>query len=83
MGHLFESFSFLNRGSDVRELEDRSLRSVFLWLLPLLFVLGMLTSMVAYEFVRQHRVNWLAVVLIVNLSLLAFRSARIIYRRIN
>lgn len=83
MSHLFESFNLLDRGWDVRQLENHSLRSVFLWLLPLLFMLGMLASMLVYQFVRQHRVNWLAVVLLVNLGLLAFRSARIVYRRIN
>jgi hypothetical protein len=40
MSRIFESFEFLDKGWDIRALENQSVRSVFLWLLPLLFVLG-------------------------------------------
>jgi hypothetical protein len=46
MSRLFESFEFLDRGWDVRVLESQSLRSIFLWLLPLVFSVGAMTASV-------------------------------------
>jgi hypothetical protein len=56
MSRLFESFEFLDRGWDVRVLESQSLRSIFLWLLPLVFVLGADTALMAYQIFHLHTV---------------------------
>jgi hypothetical protein len=58
MSRLFESFEFLDRGWDIRALENQSLRSVFLWLLPLLLLLGADIVIEAYVNFRLHRFNW-------------------------
>ena len=54
MSRLFESFEFLDRSWDVRVLENQSLRSVFLWLIPLLLLLGVDTGIGAFQFFRFH-----------------------------
>jgi hypothetical protein len=82
MRRLFESFEFLDRGWDIRALEDQSLRSVFLWLLPLLFLLGADTSITAYLILHLHRFNWSIIFNLPVVGLLAFRYARIIYRQL-
>ncbi|MFZ0137167.1 MAG: hypothetical protein WAK89_08920 [Candidatus Sulfotelmatobacter sp.] len=82
MSRLFESFEFLDRGWDIRALENQSLRSVFLWLLPLLFVLGADCVVEAYVIFHLHRVNWPIVFNLPVVGLLAFRYARIIYPRL-
>ena len=81
MSRPFESFDFLNRGWDVRALENASLRSIFLWLLLGLFVLGMDASMGLYIFVHQHRFNPVPVAVFVLWAFVMFRYGRIIYRR--
>jgi hypothetical protein len=82
MSQLFESLDSLQRSWESRILENQSPRSVFLWLLAVLFLLGMLTSMFLYELVRQHRLDWAAVILLATLGLTASRYARVIYRLI-
>jgi hypothetical protein len=82
MSRLFESFEFLDRGWDIRVLESQSLRSVFLWLLPLIFVLGADTAVTTYQIFHLHRLNWSIVFNLPVLGLIAFRYARIIYRRL-
>jgi len=82
MSRLFESFEFLDRGSDIRALENQSLRSVFLWLLLLLFPLGADTVIEVYVIFHFHRLNWPIVFNLPAVGLLAFRYARIIYRRL-
>jgi uncharacterized protein (DUF983 family) len=82
MSRPFESFEFLNRGRDVELLESQSLRSFFVMLLVALFVLGMLAFMMIYEVVRLHRFNWLHPLLFLVVILPAFRSFRLIYRRL-
>ena len=82
MSRLFESFEFLDRGWDVRVLENQSVRTVFLWLLPLLFLLGAETLLEAYDIFRLHRFNWSIAFNLPVIGLLAFRYARIIYRRL-
>jgi hypothetical protein len=82
MSRLFESFEFLDRGWDIRALESQSLRSVFLWLLPLLFLLGADTAIEAYVIFHLHRFNWSIAFNVPVVGLLAFRYARIIYRRL-
>lgn len=81
MSRLFESFEFLDRGWDVRVLENQSLRSVFLCLLPLVFVLGADAAIMAYQ-IFHHHLNWSLVFDLAVLTLLAFRYGRIIYRRL-
>jgi hypothetical protein len=82
MSRLFESFEFLDRGWDVRVLESQPLRSIFLWLLPVVFSLGAITALMAYSIFRLHRFNWLMVLNLAVLAVPAVRYARLIYRRL-
>jgi len=82
MSRLFESFEFLDRGWDVRALESQSLRSIFLWLLPLVFVLGADTFVMIYQLFHAHHLNWSMTFNLPVVALLAFRYARLIYRRL-
>ena len=82
MSRLFESFEYLDRGWDVRALESQSLRSIFLWLLPLVFSLGADTAFMAHQVFHLHRLNWSMVLNLPVLTLLAFRYARLVYRRL-
>jgi len=82
MSRLFESFEFLDRGWDVRVLETQSLRSMFLWLLPLVFVLGADTAVMTYQIFHLHHLDWSMVVNLPVVILAAFRYSRLIYRRL-
>jgi len=82
MSRLFESFEFLDRGWDVRALENQSIRSVFLWLLPLLFLLGADTAATLYVLFHFHHLNWSIIFNTPVVGLFAFRYARIVYRRL-
>ena len=82
MSRLFESFEFLDRGWDVRVLETQSLRSVFLCLLPLVFVLGADTAFMTYQIFHLHHLDWSMVFNLPVLALLVFRYGRLIYRRL-
>ena len=75
---LFESHRFLNR---TRELENHSVRSIFIGLLILLFLFGANTSLVLHQIVRMHRFPSSGAVLLM-LGFLVFRFARIIYRQL-
>lgn len=79
---LFDSFNFLDRGWDVRVLENQSLRSVFLWLLVSLFVLGADAALAMYQFFHLHRFNWSDLALLALLGINSCRLARIVYRRL-
>jgi hypothetical protein len=79
---LFQSFEFINRGRDVRLLENQSLRSVFVWLLVDLFMLGMLTFMMFYDVFRLHRFSWMDAMLILLFALSVVPFSRLIYRRL-
>jgi uncharacterized membrane protein YoaK (UPF0700 family) len=79
---LFESFNILlNRGDD-RMLEHRSVRSVFLWLLILLFILGADAGLALYRFFHHH-FDWTDLLVIVALGIICYRYARMIYRRLD
>ncbi len=82
MSRLFESFEFLDRSWDVRVLENQSLRSVFLWLIPLLLLLGVDTGIGAFQFFRFHHFSWSIVFDLSAYGFIAFRLARMIYRRL-
>jgi hypothetical protein len=82
MSRLFESFEFLDRGWDIRALENQSLRAVFLWLLPLLFLLGADAGMAAYSILQLHRLDWSIVFNLPIAGVLSFRYSRLIYRRL-
>jgi hypothetical protein len=82
MSRLFESFEFLDRGWDIRVLENQSLRSVFLWLLPLVFLLGADTAIESYLIVHLRRFNGEMAFNLPVVGFLAFRYARMIYRRL-
>lgn len=79
---LFESFNTLNRGWGDRVLEFRSVRTVFLWLLASLFVLGAYVSIAIYQSFRFHRFDWADVLLIALFGIPCFRYARIVFRRL-
>ena len=82
MSRPFTSFEFLNRGWDIRVLEDQSLRSVFVVLMVDLFMLGVVTFMMIYEGFRLHRFDGTAAILFLVFILPAFRYSRLIYRRL-
>jgi hypothetical protein len=82
MSRLFESVEFLDRGWDVRVLENQSLRSVFLCLLVLAFILGGGTALAAYQVFHFHRFNWSIAIDFAVVGFLTFRYARMIYRRL-
>lgn len=79
---LFDSFSYLNRDRDVRALETQSVRSVFLSLVILLFILGVNVGIATYILLRLHRAIWLGLPVLIGLGIFCFRSARIVYRRL-
>ena len=82
MSRLFESFEFLDRGWDVRALENQCLRSMFVWLLPLMFVLGADAAILAYQILHLHRFSWTLALNVPTLAVLACRYGRLIYRRL-
>jgi hypothetical protein len=82
MSRLFESFEYLDRGWDVRVLESQSLRSIFIWLLILTFVLGADVAVTAYQIFHLHRFNWTEAANMALVGVLGFRYSRLIYRKI-
>jgi hypothetical protein len=80
MSRLFESFEFLGRTWETRVLEGMSLRSVFVWLLVSLWLLGADVALTAYDFFHLHRVAWPIVLNMAFFGVIAFRLSRIIYR---
>ena len=80
MSHLFESFEILDRGPDVRLLENSSPRRLFVCLLLMLFVVGVGTGMAlyAYFFSQRIAVNLIAI-MAVN-TFIVVRYARVLYR---
>jgi len=83
MSRPFESFEFLNRGWDVRVLENHSLRSLFVVVVVYSFMLGIITSVTTYEVIRFHRFNWTFAFLFPVYILPIFRYSRLIYRRLS
>jgi hypothetical protein len=83
MSRPFESFDVLNRGWDVRFLENQSLRWAFVALLANVFMLGLLIGITIYQLVRLHRFDWMAAVVCAPLLLSLFRYIPLIYRRLN
>ena len=82
MSRLFESFEYLDRGWDVRALENCSLRRLFVLLLLFVVVLGMDVSITVYQAFLFHRFNWPEVLNIAVSAILAFRYSRLVYRRL-
>ena len=80
MSRLFESFELLGRGWEARIRESMSLRSIFIWLLVSLLLLGAEIALTAYDLFQFHRVSWPIVMNMAVFGLIAFRYARIIYR---
>jgi len=83
MSRLFESFEYLDRGWDVRVLENCSLRRLFVWLLLLTLVLGGNIALTLYAAFRLHHFNWGEALNMLGVSILAIRYSRLIYRRLN
>lgn len=82
VSRLLQSFEFLNRGWDVRLLENQSLRSIFIFLLVNVFLLGALIFMFIYEAVHIHRFDWLSALLLIVLGAPAYRYSSLIFRRL-
>jgi uncharacterized membrane protein YoaK (UPF0700 family) len=82
MSRPLESFEFLNRGWDVRLLEQQSLRSVFVVLLIDVFMFGVLTFMATYQWFRLHRFDWLNLILLLLFVLPICRYSPVVYRRL-
>lgn len=83
MSRPLESFEFMNRGWDVRLLEGQSPRSIFVWLLLDVFILGMLTSMVVFDAFRLHRFDWSTAILLPVFHLPVIRYSPLVYRRLD
>jgi hypothetical protein len=83
MSRLFESFEYLDRGWDIRALERQSLRSIFVSILILTFVLGMGVAVTAYDVFRFHHFSWAEGVNMLSVASLGFRYSRLVYRRLN
>ena len=79
---LFESFTFLNRSRDERDLENHSVRSIFLALLLGACLFGANASLTLYQLLRLRHFNPLGGAILVMLGLGVFRSARIVYREL-
>ena len=82
MSRLFESFEYLDRGWDVRVLENCPLRRLFVMVLLIAFVLGTDVSVIAYQAFRFHHFNWTEALNMLAMGILAFRYSRLIYRRL-
>ena len=79
---LFESFTFLNRSRDERDLENHSARTIFVVLLPLVCMFGANASLTLYQIVRLHHFSPLNRALLLMLGLAVFRGARLVYRQL-
>jgi hypothetical protein len=64
-------------------LETLSPRSIFILLLLDVFVLGMLISMMVFDFFRFHRFSWMTAGYILLLVIPVFLSSRLLYRRLD
>ena len=73
----------LNQSRDVRLLEHNSLRSVYVWVLVLVFLFGANAALTMYQAFRFHRVGVPESVVLPLLGILILRLARIIYRQIS
>jgi len=82
MSRLFESFEYLDRGWDVRVLENCSLHRAFLLVVLLAVVLGIDVAITAYQVFLFHRFNWAEAANMLLAGVLAFRYSRAIYRRL-
>ena len=82
MSRLSEPFKSLERGSGFRLTESISLRTHFLLLLSLLFVLGMDAGVKLYVGVRLHRFDPWQLPGFLVFSLIAFSYARAICQRL-
>jgi len=76
MSEMFRTFSD-------RVLEGQSLRSLFLWLLAIVFALGISVGTILYEALRQHRFNWSFLLSALMSGVVAFVYARILYSRLS
>ena len=82
MGPPFESFHFLDRGWDVRLLERWSPRAVFLWLLVMVFLLGMGAGIELHKLANYRRFEPWQVVIFAVYAIFTLRYARVLYRRL-
>ncbi len=83
MSPLFQSFEYLNRDSGERALESTAPRTIFLWLIAALLMLGALGGIELYGLIRWHKFDWtIGLIVLVN-ALSVFFQARLIYRRLD
>jgi len=69
------------RSLDDRVLEKQPLRSVFVWFLVSLFLLGADADLVVYLGFRFHRFPWSNLPVLAVLGIMSFRFALVIHRR--
>ncbi len=56
---------------------------MFLWLLPLVFMIGADAALLAYQIFHLHRFSWTLALNLLSLAVLAYRYGRLIYRRLD
>ena len=83
MNRPFDSFEYLQRGPDVRLLETQSIRSIFVWLLVDLFMLGALSFMMIYRIFCLHHFDWTNAMLLLVIGLPVIRYSRVVYRKLD
>jgi len=64
-------------------LEGQSLLSLFLWLLAIVFTVGLFVGTILYEALRQHRFKWSYLLSALMIGVVAFVYARILYSRLS
>lgn len=78
-----QSFEYLNRGWDIRLVENTSLRLVFVAVLINIFIAGALVAALSYDLVRFARFDWSAAIALLVCGLPAVRYSTVIYRRLS
>ena len=78
-----QSFEYLNRGWDIRLVENTSLRLVFVAVLINIFIAGALVAALSYDLVRFARFDWSAASALRVCGLPAVRYSTVIYRRLS
>ena len=81
--NLFESLGLMNRTREDRLLEHNSPRSIFIWLLLLIFLLGANAGLALYSAVRLHRFVWAEVSALPMLVIIVGPLIRTIYRQLD
>jgi len=76
----FKPVSLMNRSRDVRLLEHNSPRSLFIWVLVLVFLFGANAALTMYQAFRSHRFDGPETIVLPVLGILILRLSRTVYR---